>query len=340
MLATAMIRRSWAVQARRVAFTVALTTAAMLMAAARAQSAGNQTRTDSEWLQAIQNAAQRSNYSGTIYYQQGGEVRSSRIVHQFDGTVAYQRVQMLDGERREYVRKGDAVQCLLPDAKRVIIEKRPIGGNFPALSTSAPEDILRFYSLRRGPIDRVADLECRVIELEPKDADRYGYRLWVERATGLLLRAQMLKAREEVIEQVAFTEVRIGEPFDASRLKASWPTDGWRVDKVETKPVELGWAFEVPPGFRQQSAVVRRFSRGGAHDTLQAVYSDGLATFSVFIEPDQGSDSGASSGRGRSRGPVSAYVHRLGDTMITVVGEVPPETVRNVALSVKAPQAR
>src|SRR5215470_9175114 len=115
MPATAMIRRSWAVQARSVAFTVALTTAATLMAVARAQPAGSQARTDSEWLQAIQNAAQRSNYSGTIYYQQGGMVRSSRIVHQFDGGVAYQRVQMLDGERREYVRKDDAVQCLLPE---------------------------------------------------------------------------------------------------------------------------------------------------------------------------------------------------------------------------------
>jgi sigma-E factor negative regulatory protein RseB len=335
-----MIRRSWAIQARRVAFTVALTTAATFVAAARAQPAGNQTRTDSEWLQAIQNAAQRSNYSGTIYHQQGGEVRTSRIVHQFDGTVAHQRVQVLDGERREYVRKGDAVQCLLPESKRVIIEKRPIGGNFPALSTSAPEDILRFYSLRKGSLERVADLECQVIELEPKDDNRYGYRLWVERTSGLLLRAQMLDGHADVIEQMAFTDVRIGEPFDAARLKASWPTEGWRVDKIETKPVELGWAFDVPPGFQQRSAVMRRFNHDNAHDTLQAVYSDGLATFSVFIEPDQGSDSGLGSGKSRPRGPVNMYVHRLGDTMITVVGEVPPDTVRNVALSVKAPPAR
>lgn len=339
MLATAMIRRSWAVQARRVALTVALTTAATLVAAARAQPAGDQARTDGEWLQAIQNAAQRSNYSGTIYYQQGSEVRSSRIVHQFDGAVAYQRVQILDGERREYVRKGDAVQCLLPDTKRVIIEKRPLGGNFPALSNSAPEDILRLYNLSKGAVERIADLECQVIELEPKDGNRYGYRLWVERSSGLLLRAQMLNGNREVIEQMAFTEVRIGEPFDASRLKASWPTDGWRVEKIETKPVELGWALDVPAGFRQLRAVIRRFGSGSAHDTLQAVYSDGLATFSVFIEPDQGSADGAAS-RATSRGPVSAYIHRLGDTMITVVGEVPPNTLRDVALSVKAPQAR
>lgn len=331
-----MIRERWAERARRVAFTVALTTAVTLPASARAQPAGNQQRSDTEWLQAIQNAAQRTNYSGTIYYQQGSEVRSSRIVHQFDGSVSYERLQVLDGERREYLRKGDAVQCLLPDSKRVIVEKRPIGGNFPALSNSAPADILRFYNLRLGSVERVADVECQVILLEPKDSVRYGYRLWVERTTGLLLRAQMLNERQDVIEQMAFTEVRLGEPFDAARLKPSWPTDGWRVDKVETKPVDLGWSLQVPDGFRQLSAVVRRFSRGGGRDALQAVYSDGLATFSVFIETDP---TGAPPPKW-SRGPINAYVHQLGNTKITVVGEVPPSTVRDVALSVKAPQTR
>jgi sigma-E factor negative regulatory protein RseB len=339
MSAAATIRRGWAAHARRVAFTVALTAAAALITSARGQPAGGQTRTDAEWLHAIQNAAQRTNYSGTIFYQQGAEVRLSRIVHQFDGSTSYERLQVLDGERREYLRKAEEVQCLLPDTKRIIIEKRPIGGNFPALSTSAPADILRFYNLRRGAVERVADAECQVILLEPKDKVRYGYRLWVERTTGLLLRAQMLNEQQDVIEQMAFTDVRLGEKFDPSRLKASWPTDGWRIDKVESKPVDLGrlWSLVVPDGFRPLSAVMRRFARGAGRDTLQAVYSDGLATFSVFIEPDQGS-AGASAAK--SKGPINAYVHRLGDTMITVVGEVPPTTVRDVALSVKAREAR
>ncbi|HTT12764.1 MAG TPA: MucB/RseB C-terminal domain-containing protein [Burkholderiaceae bacterium] len=317
------------------AFTVALTTAATVLVAARAQPA-NQGRSDADWLQAIQNAAQRSNYSGTIYYQQGAEVRSSRIVHQFDGAVSYERLQVLDGERREYLRKGDAVQCLLPESKRVIFEKRPIGGNFPALSSAAPTDILRFYNLRLGSLDRVADVECQIILLEPKDSVRYGYRLWAERTTGLLLRAQMLNENQDVIQQMAFTDVRLGEPFDATRLKPSWSTEGWHVDKVEAKPVDLGWSLQVPDGFRQLSAVMRRFSRGGGRDALQAVYSDGLATFSVFIENDQDGTPPPK----WSKGPINVYVHRVGDTTITVVGEVPASTVREVALSVKAPSAR
>jgi sigma-E factor negative regulatory protein RseB len=337
MSAAAGTERGWVAQARRVAFTVALTTAAALSASARAQTPGNQARSDAEWLQAIQGAAQRLNYSGTIYYQQGNDVRVSRIVHQFDGSVSRERLQVL-GERREYLRKGDEVQCLLPDSKRVIVEKRPIGGNFPALSSAAPADILRYYNLRKGPIDRVADAECQVILLEPKDGARYGYRLWVERATGLLLRAQMLNDRQDVIEQMAFTDVQIGERIDSTRLKPGWSTDGWRVDKVEAKQIDItkAWSVVVPDGFRLANSVARRFGRDATRDTMQAVYSDGLATFSVFIEPDSGAPASAA----RSKGAINAFVQRIGDTIVTVVGEVPPATVRDVALSVKARPAR
>jgi sigma-E factor negative regulatory protein RseB len=174
MTAVALTPRRWTSHARRIAFTIAFSTVAAGLTSVRANAGTSPDRSDVEWLHAIQHAAQRTNYSGTIYYQQGAEVRVSRIVHQFDGSVARERLQVLDGQRREYLRKADEVQCLIPDAKRIIVEKRPIGANFPALSTAAPADILRFYNLRKGPFDRVADAECQIIELEPKDKARYG----------------------------------------------------------------------------------------------------------------------------------------------------------------------
>src|SRR5262249_19145058 len=155
------------------------------------------------------------------------DVRLSRVVHRFDGSVAHERLQILDGERREYVRKGDQVQCFLPESKRVIVERRPLGIGFPSLSSAAPADILRFYTLRKGAVERVADAECQVLVLEPKDDGvRYGYKLWVERQTGLLLRAQLLDKQQAVLEQMAFTDVRFGESPDLSSVKPSWSSDG------------------------------------------------------------------------------------------------------------------
>jgi sigma-E factor negative regulatory protein RseB len=149
----------------------------------------------------------------------------------------------------------------------------------------------------------------------------------------------MLNDSRNVIEQMAFTEVHFDENLDPGRVKPSWSTDGWHVEKVDFKKVDISrdWSLELPGGFRQLSSVMRRFARDSGRDALQAVYSDGLATFSIFIESDQG---GGGSSVAKSKGPINAYVHRLGDTMVTVVGEVPPSTVRDVALSVKAREAR
>lgn len=293
-------------------------------------------RSDVQWLQLMQDAARRLNYSGTVFHQMGSDVRVSRLVHYFDGQASHARLQMLDGEQREFIRRADEVQCLIPEARRIVVERRPLASGFPALSAAAPEELLKHYRLLVGGVERVADIECQVLWLEPKDTLRYGYRLWVDRTSGLLLRAQMLDERNDVVEQLAFTEVRIGERPDPARLKPSWPTDGWRVERVETPAVDLfklGWSLTVPGGFRQVSAVKRRIARSAAGEVTHAVYSDGLATFSVFIEP--GRDV-ASDGATPARGATNTYVRRVGESLVTVVGEVPPATVRSVALSIEA----
>lgn len=331
-------RHGWRLPAWRAFWLLALAAGAV---SAQTRAGSMPERGDAQWLQTMQNAARRLNYSGTVFHQIGSDVRVSRLVHYFDGHVSHARLQMLDGERREFIRRADEVQCLIPESRRVVVERRPLGSGFPALSSAAtPEEILQQYRLHVGGVERVADIECQVLVLEPKDGLRYAYRLWVDRASGLLLRAQMLDARNEVVEQLAFTEVKIGERFDPTRLKPSWSTEGWRVERVESPAVDLGklgWALAVPEGFRQLSAVKRRIARSVAGEAMHAVYSDGLATFSVFIEPGRGD---GSTGATPPRGATNAYVRRIGETLVTVVGEVPLATVRSVALSVEARAAR
>jgi sigma-E factor negative regulatory protein RseB len=185
-----------------------------------------------------------------------------------------------------------------------------------------------------------------MLTLEPKDNARYGYRLWVDRDSGLLLRAQTLNERREVIEQIAFTDVRIGERIDRAKLRPSWSTEGWSVERSDYRKADLsqhGWLVPAPTGFRKTREVTRRI---GGSDAMQAVFSDGLATVSVFIEPHSllsaaGTGSQIPSGDAlQIRGPTSAFSRRVGDSLVTVVGEVPPSTVRAVAGSVEFRGAR
>jgi sigma-E factor negative regulatory protein RseB len=293
-------------------------------------------RTDIEWLQAIQAAAQRQNYRGTIVYQRGGAMQTSRVVHYFDGNVSHERLQVLDGKRREYVRRDAEVQCLYPDSKRVRLERRPEQERFPAIGAGTPNEILERYRLVERGVERVANTDCRVLVLEPKDDLRYGLWLCAEARTALLLKAVTLDERAQALDQMAFADLRIGERLDRSQLKPSWSTEGWTIERSEPQPADFegsGWQISAPEGFRLQSAVKRSMAAtpGGA-PAMQVVYGDGLATLSVFIEA--GAGNAPASDDAYTQGPISAYARRIGDALVTVIGEVPPKTVRQLAMSV------
>jgi sigma-E factor negative regulatory protein RseB len=294
-------------------------------------------RTEAQWIQAARSAAQRIDYAGTIIYQAGGEITSSRIAHMFDGASSHERIQTLDGRPREYLRvrsdSDDEVQCLIPESKKIVVEKRSVEDTFPALSSASPDEILQRYAVRLGPVERVAGLEAQTLALEPRDDARYAYRLWLEQGTGLLLRAQTLNERREVIEQIAFSEVRIGDHIDSSQLKPTWSIKGWSVVRSDYRKTDLakqGWLVPTPDGFRKTKEVMRRM---GAAQAMQVVFADGLATLSVFIEPKSPVTDPASDVQ--IHGPTSAYSRRVADALVTVVGEVPPATVRAVAQSVE-----
>lgn len=294
-------------------------------------------RTEAQWIHAARTAALRVNYTGTIIYQAGGEMTSSRITHIFDGSKSHERIQTLDGKPREYLRKrsgsDDEVQCLIPEAKKIIVEKRSVEDSFPSLSSASPDEILQRYEARLGSVERVAGFEAQALTLEPRDNLRYAYRLWLDRTTGLLLRAQTLDERKEVIEQIAFSDVRIGERIERSALKSPWSTDGWSVVRSEYRPADLGrlgWIVPTPEGFRRTKEVMRRMHSA---DAMQVVFADGLATISVFIEP--GSALADPPDAVRVHGPTSAYSRRVSEALVTVVGEVPSGTVRAVAQSVE-----
>jgi sigma-E factor negative regulatory protein RseB len=293
-------------------------------------------RTDEQWLRTIQAAAERQTYSGTIIYQQGEEVRATRLVHVFDGSVSRERLQPLDGRPREFISRADEVQCLIPDSHRVVIERRLAKDAFPGLASADPAEILKHYKLRLGSVERVAGVDCQVIHVEPMDKLRYGYRLCVDRATGLLLRAMTLSDRKDVLEQMAFAEVRIGENVNADQLKPSWDTAGWRVERSDQPSVDLaglGWHVAPPAGFHKLREVMRSgWGHVADRKAMQAIFTDGLANVSVFIEPS--APAGAAEAA-QSNGPTSVYARRVGDARVTVVGEVPMSTVKALAKSIE-----
>lgn len=302
------------------------------------------------WLKKIQSAAQTLNYSGTFVYQQSNQMRTSRITHVLDGKNEIEKLEILDDKPREYIRHNDEVICYVPEAKTLLVEKRVTHDIFPAILAANPTDLTQFYDVRKDIAGRVAGRECQAIVLEPTDRLRYGYRLWADKSTGLLLRAQTLNERHDVVEQIAFTEISIGN-FDRSRVKPSFPnTSGWHVENATMSQANLtGWTVKaLPPGFRKIREVKRMVSNDAAstssasgrthvsaqpsqREVTQMVFSDGLAAISVFIEPESQSRTEGS----MQQGAMNIIGKRYGDFWLTIVGEVPSAAIRQVANSIE-----
>lgn len=300
-------------------------------------SASAETSDAQSWLKKIQSAAQKLNYSGTFVYQQGSQMRTSRITHLLEGRNEIEKLEVLDGKPREYIRTNEEVICYVPEAKTLLVEKRVTNDVFPAILAANPADIGEFYNVRMDAVGRVAGRDCQAIVLEPKDNMRYGYRLWADKATGLLLRAQTLDDNRRVIEQIAFTQIAIGS-VDRARARPSYgDTSGWRVENAVMSQASLsGWSVKsLPPGFRKIREVRRLVSdtagQSAQREVSHMVFSDGLAAISVFIEPGSQSRTEGS----MQQGALNIVGKRHGDFWLTIVGEVPSAAIRQVANSIE-----
>lgn len=326
-------------------FVVVLSLLIAISAFAETVDSPAEKRDAQSWLRKIQLAAQRLNYSGTFVYQQGNQMRTSRITHLLDGRNEIEKLEILDGRPREYIRKNEEVICYVPEARMLQVEKRVAHDVFPAMLAANPHSLAEFYDVTKEGGGRVAGRDSQAIVLEPKDSMRYGYKLWADRITGLLLRAQTLNEKQEVVEQISFTQISIGN-IDSGRTKTSFPnTNGWRVENATMSAANLvGWTVKfLPAGFKKIREVKRMVADSSAtsavtsvaqaaqREVAQMVFSDGLAAISVFIEPGTQSRTEGS----MQQGAMNIIGRRYGDFWLTIVGEVPAAVLRQVANSIE-----
>ena len=290
------------------------------------------------WLLRIHDAASHRNFQGTFVVSRGGAVSSARIAHFCAGSNQYERSESLDGQTRYVFRHNDLVHTVWPGMHVAMVEQRTLLASFPALLQSNDDRIVDFYDVHPEGAERVAGHEANVLLVKPKDAYRYGYRLWADQGTGLLLRADVLGDRNEVLETSTFSEVTIGvKSQPESVLQPMKRLEGYRVLRPVMTPTRLdleGWALRQPvPGFRQVSCVKRPMQgpdpaekEGSERQVLQVIYSDGLTYVSVFIEPFDARRHTRS--MLASIGSTQTLMLQHDDWWVTVVGDVPPATLR------------
>lgn len=291
-----------------------------------------------DWLRRMHEAAKNRSYVGTFVVSWDGAMSSAKIWHVCEGSQQIERVEALTGAPRSTFRHNDQVITFLPETKVVRSEKRQSLGLFPELFQSADSRLGDFYAFRRGGIERVAGVEADVVMLAPRDALRFGYRVWTERKNGLVVKLQTLDTDGRVLEQAAFSELKLDAPIKMDKLLAMMNSlDGYRVEKpvlLKTTAALQGWVLTAPvAGFKSMSCYQRPVNpasaasgSGQGEASLQWIFSDGLASVSIFVDSlEPGSDFQEAV---FSRGATQALTRQFEAYRITVIGEVPMTTLQ------------
>ena len=289
------------------------------------------------WLQRAIQAARDSSYSGVFVHTNGDRISTIRITHVNTNGDEHERIEALDGPPYEIVRRNDEMFCYYPDAKTVRLDRRVNARFFPSLFRAKADVIAQSYDVKLGSLEHVLGFECRWILLEPHDNERFPERLCSETGTGLVVRAKTFGLNGQVIEQYTFADLKVGPHVARGDVKSifearvkQWITDAQ--PREEAKGVDTGWSVDkLPAGFHKVTEL-RRTLPGRPHPVSQLIYSDGLASISVFVEPN-GSPTRTTESSSED-GTTTFFARPMGDQLVTVLGEVPLATAEEVAASV------
>jgi sigma-E factor negative regulatory protein RseB len=298
-----------------------------------------------KWLERMNHALTTLNYDGTFAHWEGGRVEMLRIIHRVEDGAVSERLVSLDGSGREFIRTGSSLTCYLPDRHVVLVERTPakvsLLSGFPAIN----DQTARFYDISEVGRARFNQHSTHLITVMPRDQYRYGYRLWIDDSTAMPLKTQLCDAHGNVIEQLVFANLRVRSHIPDSAFRPAMSTTGFqwlRNDSPQLKETvshnDTVWSADhLPPGFHM-TVRAAQIMPGSPGPVDHLVFTDGLASVSVFVET-------AHIEMTAGQGPVMESA-RVGSSYafstvvdghkVTAVGEVPAQTVRFIADSVKA----
>ncbi len=288
-----------------------------------------------EWLMRINDAAANLSFAGNFVYVHDGEVEAMTVVRRIRDGVMQERLYALNGEPREVVRDMDRVWCYIPDKNVGVHDYRQTSeSGFPRILPTDIENLGKHYLFELGEQLRVANRMARQVKVLPRDRYRYGYYLWADTESGLLLRSDLVDAAGESVEQYLFVEIDIGREIADSELESVTSKDQlvwYGMDRPNlTAEVNQGkWQIVDPPAGYRLTKHIRRMTPMEMEEEEHMVFTDGLSSVSIFVKKAK---QGQSTVTGLSRmGAVHAYRNNIEDHWITVMGEVPAVTVQHLA---------
>jgi sigma-E factor negative regulatory protein RseB len=296
------------------------------------------------WIGRMNDALARRNYDGVFVQQIGGRRETWRIIHRMRDGRMTERLISTDGSGKEYIRDGTEAVWYIPSRKAVVVEQRSRSSGYITALYGVSAETEKYYTLRSAerPV-RIQGFTARLVTVEPRDELRYGYRYWIDEKNGMPVRTQLVAPGGAVVVDISFISMSLPDAVDDDLLKPDVDTAGfkWMRRELPAPPNSLKVAFVpredlLPPGFRIKFNTP---PPADAAPRTRFIISDGIAWVSVFIEKAE-EPAGSPQRMTRSEGLMqmgssAAYTLGVAGHRITVVGDVPPATVKAIASAVQ-----
>lgn len=286
-----------------------------------------------EWqqLDKMRMAMQQMDYRGEFLHRRGDQTHVYAVVHKFENGEATELLKQLDGDMVEILRRGKEVTCYFPPKSKAALNHGVPAGPFSQASALKLDAIAHQYTAKSLGQERVAGFEADIIELSAGD-DRYRHRFWLEKDSHLLLQSEILDSRGQILEQFRFTRLELGVAITSEELVPSLASEENARSQTDYKPelasgTDQGFSSQLrwlPDGYELTYAERKQSPE---HWQEQRTYSDGLSTFSIFV--DGGKAAVGQSALARM-GATTALMLAVGDVAVTVIGEVPKQTAQRI----------
>lgn len=299
-------------------------------------TANAQSVTPNEWLDRMSSAVTTLDFEGTVIRRRDGQSSAMKVTRRIVDGVVQEKLVSQEGNGLEIVRNGTEVYCILPDKRSVLVEQWDDG---LTLFSTLPTGQLEFgseYDLVLVREERVAGRRAMLLAVRPHDGYRYGHKVWLDRETAFPLRTELVGGDGALLEQLKFADIDLDADISADALKPSfdlqeftWYPESIRADAVT---LESDWGSDdLPAGFRLVSASEEALD-GSDSPVVHLMYSDGLASVSVFVA-ESGDEQNLPGGF--LGGPSNMHSVESDGYLVTAMGEVPPATVRRIAVSMR-----
>ncbi|MFW2374163.1 MAG: MucB/RseB C-terminal domain-containing protein [Gammaproteobacteria bacterium] len=286
------------------------------------------------WLDKMSQAMNTTNFEGTLIIRQQDQLQALKVRHGMNDDGLWERLESLTGEAREIIRHNSKVTTIFPQRNLVTVSRESAPMSLHSRLPSDMDVLKKLYTVKATGFDRVAGRHTRVLELVPLDKFRYGYKFWLEKDSGLLLKCDLLDEQKQVVEQLMFSDLKILKQLPDNIDRISSDISSYKMVDLDMGKVNHNkstWmASHLPQGFTMTSNNIRPSVKGIRHHIM---YSDGMASVSVFIEKHHPYETTL---MGVSRmGALNVYSFHRDENHVTVIGEVPVATVRLIGQSIR-----